>query len=147
MMFLLISNLKPFRYLCIVEISNFSIALRMAGLRLSHSYYIILQLQFYMTHKMHLNETPFRQIQYGEKTIEIRLNDEKRQQLQVGDVIVFALRDSDEVLEKEITALRPLTTFAELFTHYPEVGDVFTMRTYYSEADEQRYGVLAIELK
>lgn len=96
---------------------------------------------------MHLHDTPFRQIQSGEKTVEIRLNDEKRQQLQVGNVIIFQLRDSDEVLEKEIAALRQFATFVELFVHYPKAGDVASMRTYYSEADEMRYGVLAIELK
>lgn len=36
-------------------------------------------------HRMKLKASPFSEIQNGSKTIELRLNDEKRQQVQVGD--------------------------------------------------------------
>ena len=35
-------------------------------------------------HRMKLKTSPFRKIQNGSKTIELRLNDEKRQQVQYG---------------------------------------------------------------
>ena len=38
---------------------------------------------------MKLNAYPFEMIKSGEKTIEIRLFDEKRQQIKAGDKIVF----------------------------------------------------------
>ena len=46
-----------------------------------------------MLHKMKLNSKPFESIKSGSKTIELRLNDEKRQQVSVGDFIEFSLTD------------------------------------------------------
>lgn len=43
-----------------------------------------------MQHKMHLNHGPFKLIKQGTKTIELRLNDEKRQVLKENDLIEFA---------------------------------------------------------
>ena len=42
-----------------------------------------------MTQKMNLNPEPFEMIFSGQKTIELRLNDEKRQMIKVGDMIEF----------------------------------------------------------
>ena len=38
---------------------------------------------------MNLVDLPFNQIKEGSKVIEVRLNDEKRQNIKVGDKIVF----------------------------------------------------------
>lgn len=40
-----------------------------------------------MKHNMNLNNRPFESIKEGTKTIELRLNDEKRSLLKVGDEI------------------------------------------------------------
>ena len=40
-----------------------------------------------MRHEMRLHDVPFKKIQAGTKTIEMRLYDEKRQMIQVGDEI------------------------------------------------------------
>lgn len=42
-----------------------------------------------MIHEMKLLEDPFEQIKSGAKTVEIRLFDEKRKVLRVGDIIEF----------------------------------------------------------
>lgn len=42
-----------------------------------------------MTHKMRLNASPFYKIKNGEKTIELRLYDEKRRLMSEGDIIEF----------------------------------------------------------
>ena len=42
-----------------------------------------------MKHFMKLDPQPFESIKSGEKTIELRLFDEKRQLINVGDTIVF----------------------------------------------------------
>ena len=42
-----------------------------------------------MIHEMKLREVYFNLIKEGKKIYEIRLNDEKRQQIDVGDYIVF----------------------------------------------------------
>ena len=40
-----------------------------------------------MLHIMKLKRTPFDKIRNGSKTIELRLNDEKRQKVNIGDFI------------------------------------------------------------
>ena len=42
-----------------------------------------------MLHKMKLKLSPFEKIENGSKMIELRLFDEKRQKVQVGDFIEF----------------------------------------------------------
>ena len=43
-----------------------------------------------MTHKMYLQDKYFDFIKNGTKRIELRLNDEKRQQIKIGDSIEFS---------------------------------------------------------
>ena len=56
------------------------------------------------THSMRLQEKFFNYIKYGTKRIELRLFDEKRQAIQVGDEIIFAKNDDDgdRITAKEI---------------------------------------------
>lgn len=42
-----------------------------------------------MIHNMKLNPEPFELISSGQKTIELRLNDEKRQRIKISDEIIF----------------------------------------------------------
>lgn len=42
-----------------------------------------------MKHNMKLNPSPFTAIETGKKNIELRLNDEKRQQIKIDDTITF----------------------------------------------------------
>ena len=48
------------------------------------------------THKMNLNNSPFHRIKDRTKTIELRLNDEKRQLLKEHDTIEFTNRATSE---------------------------------------------------
>ena len=43
-----------------------------------------------MIHEMSLNPAPFEKIKNGEKSIEIRLYDEKRRGVKIGDIIIFS---------------------------------------------------------
>jgi ASC-1-like (ASCH) protein len=45
-----------------------------------------------MKHEMRLHDGPFKLIKAGSKTIELRLYDEKRQEIKVGDEIEFTSR-------------------------------------------------------
>ena len=47
-----------------------------------------------MKHNMKLNHAPFEMIKNGQKTIELRLYDEKRKNIKVGDTIVFTCEDN-----------------------------------------------------
>ena len=58
-----------------------------------------------MKHNMNLNNRPFKSIKEGTKTIELRLNDEKRSLLKVGDEIEFTNRDTNEKLSVDIINL------------------------------------------
>jgi ASC-1-like (ASCH) protein len=96
--------------------------------------------------KMRLHPGPFERIKSGAKKVECRLNDKKRQQLAVGDTLVFESRGDAEMVERTITALRIFLDFESMFEKYPEerINDVYQ---YYTPKDEQKYGVVAIELK
>ena len=69
-----------------------------------------------MIHKMKLNESPFERIKNGTKTVEIRLYDEKRQQVKIGDKIEFSkLPDLQEKLLVDVIELYREDTFKKLF--------------------------------
>ena len=72
-----------------------------------------------MEHNMHLYQSPFEKIKNGSKTIEIRLNDEKRRKISVGDYIKFTkLPNEDEQILVKVIALYPYATFEELYAAY-----------------------------
>lgn len=108
-------------------------------------------------HQMKLKASPFSKIQNGTKAIELRLNDEKRQQVQVGDFIEFTmLDDTTQKLTVRVTALHHFNTFAELYTALPkeklgydpdETPDHDHMDAYYPREKQYKYGVLGIELR
>ena len=47
-------------------------------------------------HSMKLKPLPFAAIQSGKKVLELRLNDEKRQKIKIGDTIVFTQTETGE---------------------------------------------------
>ena len=56
-----------------------------------------------MVFDMKLMESPFERIRNGSKVVEIRINDEKRQKVKIGDKILFSkLPDLKEKLEVEV---------------------------------------------
>lgn len=104
---------------------------------------------------MKLQASPFEKIKNGTKTIEIRLNDEKRQLLKVGDEIEFALMaDPNQTVKTEVIGLEKFPTFKEMFGAYPaeEYGSQSQdewglMYKYYPPEEEAKYGVLAIRVR
>lgn len=69
-----------------------------------------------MIHQMKLHAKPFAKIKNGEKTSEFRVNDAKRQQIKIGDLIEFTNRDdTDNKLTVEVTHLKTYPTFKDLF--------------------------------
>ena len=73
-----------------------------------------------MKHYMNLNPEPFEMIRSGEKTIELRLNDEKRKAISVGDTIVFTnTADTGKQIFAVVTALHQFRNFAELYDKLP----------------------------
>lgn len=108
-------------------------------------------------HEMKLNPAPFGMIKSGRKTIELRLFDEKRRKIKVGDGITFTNTETDEKLTKTVKALHRFDSFEELYRSLPLLrcgyteDDVATahpsdMAQYYSPEEQAQYGVIAIEL-
>ena len=57
-------------------------------------------------HMMNLTPSPFKMIKEGNKTIELRLYDEKRKMISVGDTITFTnTADISEILIVQVTDL------------------------------------------
>ena len=56
-------------------------------------------------HKMNLWNDSFKAIKCGSKTIEMRLNDEKRSLIKIGDEIEFINKKTNEVLICEVIGL------------------------------------------
>ena len=110
-------------------------------------------------HTMLLNEKPFTQIKEGIKIYELRLYDEKRSQLKVGDTVEFRNRANEtEFILTKITTLLHLPNFAEISMHiqiekagWPKGTEGMIvqedMRKYYSKEDEIHYGVLVIGIE
>lgn len=106
---------------------------------------------------MKLRQEPFDCIINGIKTIELRLNDEKRKLISIGDKIKFSLIDSpNQSIETDVVNLHRFTSFRELFLTNLfckcGCGDlsideaVERMRQYYTENEEEKYGIIGIEI-
>ena len=109
-----------------------------------------------MKHNKNLNNRPFKSIKEGTKTIELRLNDEKRSLLKVGDEIEFTNRDTNEKLSVDIINLHKYPSFEELYKHFDKVemgynkddiAEPKDMEAYYSKEEQNKYGVLGIEIR
>lgn len=109
-----------------------------------------------MKHEMKLNNGPYTNIKNGTKTIELRLNDEKRQLLKIKDLIEFTNRETLEKMLVEIENLYHYSSFDELYKHFDkvsmgykedEIADPKDMEEYYSKEKQKKYGVLGIEVR
>ncbi len=110
-----------------------------------------------MTHKMRLMPLPFAKIKSGAKTIELRLNDEKRRKIKTDDIIEFTNVADSEVVFARVVRLYKFASFAELYSVLPldkcgylpnEVKDARPedMLEYYSAAEQAENGVVGIEI-
>ncbi len=104
---------------------------------------------------MKLREAPFSAIKEGRKDIELRLYDEKRKKIALGDYIIFQNAQTGERLYTLVKGLHPYPDFASLFAAFPgerlgyqanETAHPSDMQAYYSEEEVRACGVLGIEL-
>ena len=109
-----------------------------------------------MKHMMRLHAEPFQLIKNGSKTIEMRLYDDKRRLLQVGDILEFQSRTTGEVLETKVLALHLYSSFEELYKHFDKISlgylkdeeaDPNDMSQYYTLEEQEKYGVVGIEIQ
>lgn len=121
--------------------------------------YLLLSIFLDIMHKMKLLADPFQKIKAGNKTVEIRLNDKKRQLVKVGDTIEFSkLPELKESLRVEVVGLFRYSNFKEMINDlglevfgYPAnySKDEFVRLIYsiYSPDQEKEHGVLAIQVQ
>ena len=104
-----------------------------------------------MIFRMKLQNEPFKQIKKEIKKIEIRLNDEKRKIFEINDYIEFTNITTLEIMFVKITNLYHFKNFEDLFNNFDNsilgCGSYEEMYKYYSREEENKYGVLGIEIK
>lgn len=105
---------------------------------------------------MRLHKGPFELIKNGSKTIELRLYDEKRQMINVGDTITFENRSDGDKIKVKVIALHKYLSFEELYKHFNKISmgykedeeaDPKDMELYYSSEEQSKYGVVGIEME
>lgn len=110
-----------------------------------------------MIHEMKLRPEYYNFILNGTKRIEIRLNDEKRQKIQLGDKIKF-LKEPDltESFDAKVVGLLRYQSFEEMFNDYDisTLADqsmtkeelISVLEQFYTKEKQNKYGVLGIRI-
>lgn len=110
-----------------------------------------------MKHEMNLQDKYFEFIKNGTKRIELRLNDEKRQKIQLGDEIIFANNSDNEKLFAKVIGLLRYDNFEKLFRDFPieiladesmtkpELRQ--TLEEFYTSEEQTKFGVLGIRIE
>lgn len=107
-------------------------------------------------HIMKLNPAPFEMIKRGQKTIEMRLYDEKRQKISVNDLITFINTKNDDEINVIVKELHLFKNFDMLYSKFDkeligytlnEVANPKDMEQYYSKDMIIKYGVVGIEIE
>ena len=108
---------------------------------------------------MRLNPQPFSMIESGEKTIELRLYDEKRKKIRVGDRIRFIHTErTEQQLVCTVKNMHVFSSFEALYAYLPlrkcgyteetvPFADPKDMEAYYSKSEQEKYGVVGIEIE
>ena len=111
-----------------------------------------------MEHEMKLQPEYYNFILKGTKRIEIRLYDEKRQQIKIGDTIKFYKEpELNESFNAKVVGLLRYNTLEEIFKDFDisvlsdksmtkkELIDV--LEKFYTKEKQKQYGVLAIKIE
>ena len=105
---------------------------------------------------MNLNPGPFGSIRSGLKTVEMRLNDERRVGIEKGDLIRFTNVETGKILLVRVLEKSVYPSFKELYDSYSktsigykenEDADSMDMLTYYSKESIAKYGALALGIE
>ena len=113
-----------------------------------------------MEHIMKLNKKAFERIKSGKKKREYRINDDKRQQVRVGDIIIFQkLPELKETIRVEVTNIDRYENLKEAITKHfeedfierhssiEETVNSFYEKGYYTEEEVKKNGVIVFEIK
>ena len=110
------------------------------------------------THEMKLQPKFFDFIKYGTKRIELRLYDEKRRNIELGDKIVFRKEpELKEVVEATVVGLLRYKSFKELFEDFDmslladrsmTKGELLeVLEEFYTVEKQEEFGVLGVKVE
>ena len=111
-----------------------------------------------MEHKMKLQPEYYNFILNGTKRIEIRLFDEKRQQIKIGDTIKFLKEpELNEFFEAKVVGLLRYNSFEDMFNDFDIsiLSDksmtknelIAVLEQFYTKEKQEQYGVLGIRIE
>ncbi|WP_156010025.1 ASCH domain-containing protein [Streptococcus ruminantium] len=112
-----------------------------------------------MIHEMLLAPKPFEMMKSGQKSIELRLYDEKRKRLAIGDHIRFYCTENRaQTLLTEVLVIRVFDNFTQLYKELDLLSCGYTksnvgtakpedMEVYYSLEQLETYGAVGIEVR
>ena len=108
-----------------------------------------------MEMKFHLHADVFEIVKNGKKDIEVRINDEKRRKLNIGDTLIFLKRpNDDEEIRAKVVSLEYYDYFHNLVDHY-DMERIYLkgytkeqyleeMKRFYTMEEQRDNGVVAI---
>ena len=108
-----------------------------------------------MNYEMNLENKYFNLIKAGKKKIEMRLNRIDRRDIKALDTITFKNNQTLELLTCLVASKALFRSFYDLYRAYPksllgylpnEASNPSDMNRFYSDADIEKYGVVAIEI-
>lgn len=107
-------------------------------------------------HSMHVKPSYFALLKSGDKLVEFRINDAKRQKISAGDKIKFICQnDLSTVLVLSVSDIATSSDFSSLLKKFPlpMLGGISyeeqlsDLRKFYNMDSEEEYGAIAIILK
>ena len=108
--------------------------------------------------EFHLNEDIFKIVKNGTKHIEVRLNDDKRKKLKVGDDLIFINQNNDDKrINAIIKGLKYFSSFEDLVDYY-RIDEIYKedsskeeflelINKFYTKGEIEKYGVVAIDFE
>lgn len=111
-----------------------------------------------MEHVLKLQPRFFNYIKNGTKRVELRLYDEKRQKINLGDIIILKKEpDLEETLKVKVIGLLRYKSFEELFNDFSIdlMADksmtkdelLNTLEEFYTPEKQKQYGVVGIRIE
>ena len=110
-----------------------------------------------MVHEMKLNNKAFNNVKNGIKKFELRLYDDRRKNINLGDTIIFHnLNNLEDTISVNVLALLRYPSFKDLFTDidYRHCGTANSLEeklervhTFYTAEQEKEFGILAIKIQ
>ena len=111
-----------------------------------------------MVMNFRLDSDIFEIVESGNKDVELRLNDEKRKKLHIGDKLIFSKRPEEkEKIEAYVVGLNYFKNFEDAANHYDmkriykddcSIQELVEItKRFYSDEEVKELGVVAIEFK